>query len=125
MAGGWGSRALRVVVCAAVHVLLAAPDHVTMIRGPRAGVAVTGGAGGAWRVRRAAGELLGLGGTVTHQVRDGDPDSAGTVFVDTMCKWYGSVWDLLSEGPEERKRPYGDSRGPGAAGCSIPAPCSD
>ena len=45
-------------------------------------------------------DVLGLGATLTHHVHDGDPDSAGTVFVDTMCKWFGSVWDLLSEGPE-------------------------
>ncbi|MFJ7338317.1 GntR family transcriptional regulator [Streptomyces sp. NPDC101110] len=45
-------------------------------------------------------DVLGLGATLTHHVQDGDPDSAGTVFVDTMRKWYGSVWDLLSEGPE-------------------------
>lgn len=45
-------------------------------------------------------DVLGLGATLTHHVHDGDTDSAGTVFVDTMCKWFGSVWDLLSEGPE-------------------------
>jgi DNA-binding transcriptional regulator YhcF (GntR family) len=45
-------------------------------------------------------DVLGLGATLTHHVQDDDPDSAGTVFVDTMRKWYGSVWDLLSEGPE-------------------------
>ncbi|MBX9366044.1 hypothetical protein K4G64_33895, partial [Streptomyces sp. WAC04114] len=45
------------------------------------------------------------GATLTRHVHDGDPDSAGSVFVDTMCKRYGSVRDLLSEGPEGRKGP--------------------
>ncbi|MFD8233642.1 GntR family transcriptional regulator [Streptomyces sp. NPDC059696] len=45
-------------------------------------------------------DVLGLGATLTHHVQDDDPDSAGSVFVDSMRKWYGSVWDLLSEGPE-------------------------
>lgn len=44
-------------------------------------------------------DVLGLGATLTHHVQDGDPDSAGTIFVDTMQKWFDSVWDLLAEGP--------------------------
>ncbi|MFE8963319.1 winged helix-turn-helix domain-containing protein [Streptomyces iakyrus] len=42
-------------------------------------------------------DVMGLGATLTRHVEDDDPDSAGSVFVDTMRKWYESVWDLLSE----------------------------
>ncbi|MFJ4243318.1 GntR family transcriptional regulator [Streptomyces iakyrus] len=42
-------------------------------------------------------DVLGLGATLTRHVEDDDPDSAGSVFVDTMRKWYESVWDLLHE----------------------------
>ncbi|MFE7896264.1 GntR family transcriptional regulator [Streptomyces sp. NPDC057424] len=45
-------------------------------------------------------DVLGLGATLTHHVRDDDPDSAGSIFVDTMRTWYDSVWGLLSEPPE-------------------------
>jgi DNA-binding transcriptional regulator YhcF (GntR family) len=45
-------------------------------------------------------DVLGLGATLTHHVEDDDPDSAGSVFVDSMRKWYESVWDLLAERPE-------------------------
>ncbi|MFB7935231.1 winged helix-turn-helix domain-containing protein [Streptomyces sp. NPDC056039] len=45
-------------------------------------------------------DVLGLGATLTHHVQDDDPDSAGTIFVDTMRRWYDSVWDLLAEGPQ-------------------------
>ncbi|WP_159029592.1 hypothetical protein [Streptomyces qaidamensis] len=42
-------------------------------------------------------DVLGLGATLTHHVQDGDPDSAGSVFVSTMRNWYDSVWNMLSE----------------------------
>ncbi|MER5574167.1 winged helix-turn-helix domain-containing protein [Streptomyces massasporeus] len=45
-------------------------------------------------------DVLGLGATLTHHVRDGDPESAGSIFVDTMRTWYDSVWKWLSELPE-------------------------
>ncbi|MFF1305643.1 GntR family transcriptional regulator [Streptomyces sp. NPDC058307] len=42
-------------------------------------------------------DVLGLGATLTHHVKDEDPNSPGTVFVDSMQKWFDSVWNLLSE----------------------------
>ncbi|MEU8848616.1 GntR family transcriptional regulator [Streptomyces sp. NPDC048564] len=42
-------------------------------------------------------DVLGLNATLTHHVKDEDPDSSGTVFVDSMQKWFDSVWNLLSE----------------------------
>lgn len=42
-------------------------------------------------------DVLGLGATLTHHVKDGDPDSPGSVFVDSMQSWFDSVWRLLSE----------------------------
>ena len=38
---------------------------------------------------------LGVGATLTHHVKDADPNS--TVFVDAMQKWFDSVWTLLAE----------------------------
>jgi DNA-binding transcriptional regulator YhcF (GntR family) len=43
-------------------------------------------------------DVLGLGATLTHHVKDNVPYSSGTVFVDSMQKWFDSVWDLLSQG---------------------------
>ncbi|MFI7410429.1 GntR family transcriptional regulator [Streptomyces sp. NPDC049627] len=42
-------------------------------------------------------DVLGLGATLTHHVKDDDPNSSGTVFVESMQKWFDSVWELLSE----------------------------
>ncbi|GAA3139183.1 GntR family transcriptional regulator [Streptomyces echinatus] len=42
-------------------------------------------------------DVLGLGATLTRHVRDGRPDSPGSVFVDTMTDWFEGVWTLLSE----------------------------
>ncbi|KUN79937.1 winged helix-turn-helix domain-containing protein [Streptomyces griseoruber] len=42
-------------------------------------------------------DVLGLGATLTHQVKDGDPDSPGSVFVDTWQSWFDSVWNHLAE----------------------------
>ncbi|PZH13374.1 GntR family transcriptional regulator [Streptomyces sp. NTH33] len=42
-------------------------------------------------------DVLGLGATLTHHVRDADPDSPGSVFVTSMQAWFGSVWTLLSD----------------------------
>ncbi|MDT9698761.1 winged helix-turn-helix domain-containing protein [Streptomyces sp. P17] len=42
-------------------------------------------------------DVLGLGATLTHHVKDDDPDSPGSVFVDTMRSWFDSVWHRLSE----------------------------
>ncbi|MEU7665319.1 GntR family transcriptional regulator [Streptomyces lincolnensis] len=42
-------------------------------------------------------DVLGLGATLTHHVADGDPNSSGSVFVESMQKWFDSVWNLLAE----------------------------
>ncbi|MGW2050410.1 winged helix-turn-helix domain-containing protein [Streptomyces sp. NPDC001858] len=42
-------------------------------------------------------DVLGLGATLSHLVKDGDPNSPGTVFVDTWQSWFDSVWNLLAE----------------------------
>ncbi|MER7378638.1 GntR family transcriptional regulator [Streptomyces lanatus] len=42
-------------------------------------------------------DVLGLGATLTHHVKDDDPNASGTVFVESMQKWFDSVWDLLAE----------------------------
>ncbi|MCH5674756.1 GntR family transcriptional regulator [Streptomyces gilvus] len=43
-------------------------------------------------------DVLGLGATLTHHIKDEQhQDSAGSIFVDSMQKWFNSVWELLSE----------------------------
>lgn len=42
-------------------------------------------------------DVLGLGATLTHHVTDPDPNSPGSVFVESMRSWFESVWSLLSE----------------------------
>ncbi|MFK4145755.1 winged helix-turn-helix domain-containing protein [Streptomyces sp. NPDC004065] len=42
-------------------------------------------------------DVLGLGATLTHHVKDGDPQSPGTVFVDSAQAWFDSVWQQLAE----------------------------
>ncbi|MDX3382849.1 winged helix-turn-helix domain-containing protein [Streptomyces niveiscabiei] len=42
-------------------------------------------------------DVLGLGATLTHQVRDDDPDSAASVFVESMRTWFESVWRNLAK----------------------------
>ncbi|MGW7540989.1 winged helix-turn-helix domain-containing protein [Streptomyces sp. NPDC054770] len=44
-------------------------------------------------------DVLGLGVTLTHHVRDADPDSAGSAFVDNATRWFESVWNLLASRP--------------------------
>jgi hypothetical protein len=41
-------------------------------------------------------DVLGLGATLTHHVKDTDPNSLGSVFVDSMQAWFDSVWDRLA-----------------------------
>ncbi|MEV1064692.1 winged helix-turn-helix domain-containing protein [Streptomyces sp. NPDC050263] len=45
----------------------------------------------------AALDVLGLGATLTHHVKDEDENSPGTVFVDSWQTWFDSVWNLLAE----------------------------
>ncbi|WP_225809014.1 winged helix-turn-helix domain-containing protein [Streptomyces spinosus] len=42
-------------------------------------------------------DVLGLGATLTHHVRDGRPDSPGSTFVDKMTGWFEGVWTLLTD----------------------------
>ncbi|MFE9444912.1 GntR family transcriptional regulator [Streptomyces sp. NPDC006602] len=42
-------------------------------------------------------DVLGFGATLTHHMKDGDANSPGTVFVESMQKWFESVWTHLSE----------------------------
>ncbi|MHC3469076.1 GntR family transcriptional regulator [Streptomyces sp. 7R007] len=47
-----------------------------------------------------AQDVLGLGSTLTRHVNDeGDPDSPGSVFMESMQAWFDSCWGLLSETP--------------------------
>ncbi len=42
-------------------------------------------------------DVLGFGAPLTHHVKDTDPNSPGTVFVDTWQAWFDSVWSHLAE----------------------------
>jgi hypothetical protein len=42
-------------------------------------------------------DVLGLGARLTHHVKDADPLSTGSVFVDSWQAWFDSVWKLLAE----------------------------
>ncbi|MGW7817403.1 GntR family transcriptional regulator [Streptomyces puniciscabiei] len=42
-------------------------------------------------------DVLGLGATLTHHVRDGRPDSPGSTFVDGMRAWFEATWELLTD----------------------------
>lgn len=43
-------------------------------------------------------DVLGLGSTLTRHVNDeGDPDSSGSVFVESMQAWFDSCWNLLAQ----------------------------
>ncbi|WP_229911345.1 GntR family transcriptional regulator [Streptomyces aurantiogriseus] len=42
-------------------------------------------------------DVLGFGAPLTHHVKDTDPDSPDTLFVDSWQAWFDSVWNLLSE----------------------------
>ncbi|MFD9330734.1 GntR family transcriptional regulator [Streptomyces sp. NPDC060065] len=47
-----------------------------------------------------AKDVLGLGSTLTRHVNDeGDPDSPGSVFMESMQAWFNSCWNLLAESP--------------------------
>ncbi|MGW5471850.1 GntR family transcriptional regulator [Streptomyces chartreusis] len=41
-------------------------------------------------------DVVGLGARLTHHVKDEDPESPGTVFVDSMQAWFCSVWKYLA-----------------------------
>ncbi|MEU0911451.1 winged helix-turn-helix domain-containing protein [Streptomyces althioticus] len=43
-------------------------------------------------------DVLGLGATLTHHVKEpGDPGAPGTVFVESMQQWFDSVWNHLAQ----------------------------
>jgi DNA-binding transcriptional regulator YhcF (GntR family) len=45
-----------------------------------------------------AQDVLGLGSTLTRFVNDeGDPDSPGSVFIESMQAWFESCWNMLAE----------------------------
>ncbi|MEU2425207.1 winged helix-turn-helix domain-containing protein [Streptomyces sp. NPDC007851] len=44
-------------------------------------------------------DVLGFGATLTHHVRDSDPGSADSAFVDNATRWFESVWNLLAFQP--------------------------
>jgi DNA-binding transcriptional regulator YhcF (GntR family) len=41
-------------------------------------------------------DVLGIGATLTHHVADDDPNSPGSVFVESMQAWFDSVWVRLA-----------------------------
>ncbi|MFI9548504.1 winged helix-turn-helix domain-containing protein [Streptomyces sp. NPDC052016] len=41
-------------------------------------------------------DVLGLGATLTHHVKDDNPNSPGTVFLDSMQTWFDSVWNNIA-----------------------------
>ncbi|MFF7868846.1 GntR family transcriptional regulator [Streptomyces qaidamensis] len=41
-------------------------------------------------------DVFGLGAQLTHHVKDEDPYSPGTVFVETHQSWFDSVWTYLT-----------------------------
>ncbi|MDQ1037140.1 transposase [Streptomyces sp. V3I8] len=41
-------------------------------------------------------DVLGVGATLMHYAADDDPNSTGSVYVDTMQSWFDSVWNLLA-----------------------------
>jgi hypothetical protein len=42
-------------------------------------------------------DVHGLGATLTHHVKDDDPHSPGSVFVDNARDWFESVWHRLAD----------------------------
>ncbi|GAA2656751.1 hypothetical protein GCM10010307_70700 [Streptomyces vastus] len=42
-------------------------------------------------------DLVGIAARFTHYVKDGNPDSPGTFFVNSMRDWFNSMWKLLAE----------------------------
>jgi DNA-binding transcriptional regulator YhcF (GntR family) len=41
-------------------------------------------------------DVLGLGATLTHYVKDDNPDSRGSVFMEAWQAWFDSVWTRLA-----------------------------
>ncbi|GGK74400.1 winged helix-turn-helix domain-containing protein [Streptomyces flaveus] len=42
-------------------------------------------------------DVVEISAGLTHYVKDGNPDSPGTFFVNSMQDWFNSVWNLLAE----------------------------
>ncbi|MFF7263394.1 GntR family transcriptional regulator [Streptomyces sp. NPDC008159] len=42
-------------------------------------------------------DVLGLGAPLTHHVKDGDPHSPGSMFVESARGWFESVWQRLAD----------------------------
>ncbi|GAA3826202.1 GntR family transcriptional regulator [Streptomyces phyllanthi] len=43
-----------------------------------------------------ANDVLGFGATLTHHTKDTDPESQEPAFVESMQRWFDSVWDRLT-----------------------------
>ncbi|MGP3773375.1 winged helix-turn-helix domain-containing protein [Streptomyces sp. SDT5-1] len=41
-------------------------------------------------------DVLGLGARLTHYVKDGNPDSRGSIFMASWQAWFDSVWERLA-----------------------------
>lgn len=41
-------------------------------------------------------DVLGLGAQLTHYVQDDNPDSRGSVFMESWQSWFNSVWEHLA-----------------------------
>jgi hypothetical protein len=44
-------------------------------------------------------DVVGPAAGLTHHVKDADPNSQGTMFVNTWQGWFDEVWNLLTEKP--------------------------
>ncbi|MBO7935124.1 GntR family transcriptional regulator [Streptomyces antibioticus] len=44
-------------------------------------------------------DVLGFGAPITRLVKDTDPDSPDTLFVESWQRWFNSVWDRVAETP--------------------------
>jgi DNA-binding GntR family transcriptional regulator len=42
-------------------------------------------------------DVMGLGAQLTHFVKDGDPKSQGSAFVESAQRWFDAVWGQLAE----------------------------
>ncbi|WP_327696529.1 hypothetical protein [Streptomyces sp. NBC_00459] len=42
-------------------------------------------------------DVLGLGALLTRFVRDADPNSQGSLFVESAQSWFDAVWEQLAE----------------------------
>lgn len=60
-----------------------------------------------------ATDVRGLAAGLTHHVKDADPHSQGTVFVEDKQAWFNSVWKFVSEPEAESAEQQGVAAPPG------------